>query len=129
MGICLERSLEMVVGLLGILKSGGAYVPLDPNTRKERLAFMLADAGSPILLTHSACRKPPRPQQQSRSAGCGLASDRRSGRSGNVAGRVKAEHLAYVIYTSGSTGRPKGASEHSRTIVNRLLSMQDAYGS
>src|SRR5215831_21414453 len=56
-GLCLERSFELVVGLLPVLKAGGAYLPLDPANPRERLAFMLADAGAPVLLTHSTLRK------------------------------------------------------------------------
>jgi amino acid adenylation domain-containing protein len=126
-GICVERSLEMVVGLLGILKAGGAYVPLDPEYPKDRLAFMLADAGAPALLTHSGL-------QGSLPAHSGkvvlldvdwpqIAKES----TGNVSSSVTAEHLAYMIYTSGSTGRPKGAMNTHVAIVNRLLWMQDAY--
>jgi amino acid adenylation domain-containing protein len=125
--ICMERSLEMVVGLLGILKAGGGYVPLDPEYPKERLAFMLADAGAPALLTHSGLQGslPAHTGKVVRLdadwpliAGEGV---------GNVTSSVRAEHLAYMIYTSGSTGRPKGAMNTHVAIVNRLLWMQDAY--
>ena len=126
-GICIERSLEMVVGLLGILKSGGAYVPLDPEYPKERLAFMLADAGSPILLTHSGLQGS-LPVHSSKVVRLDADWPRIAAADvGNVTSRVKAEHLAYVIYTSGSTGRPKGAMNTHVAIVNRLLWMQDAY--
>jgi amino acid adenylation domain-containing protein len=125
--ICVERSLEMVVGLLGILKAGGAYVPLDPEYPQERLAFMLADAGSQVLLTHSGLQGSLRAHTGKvvrldadwpRIAGEGVD---------NVTSSVGADHLAYMIYTSGSTGRPKGAMNTHRAIVNRLLWMQDAY--
>ena len=126
-GICVERSLEMVVGLLGILKAGGAYVPLDPEYPKERLAFMLEDAAVPVLLTQAHLTAS-LPTHQARIVRLDadwplIAKESVS----HVASSVKAEHLAYMIYTSGSTGRPKGAMNTHVAIVNRLLWMQDAY--
>jgi amino acid adenylation domain-containing protein len=124
----MERSLEMVAGLLGILKAGGAYVPLDPEYPKERLAFMLEDANVPVQLT------------QGRLAGSIPAHNAGIIRldedwpviaaesPANVRSPVQAHHLAYMIYTSGSTGRPKGAMNTHAGILNRLLWMQDAYG-
>ena len=123
-GLCMERSVDMVVGLLGVLKAGGAYVPLDPGFPIDRLQFMLEDSGVPILLTQAA-----------------LAGDM-SGYNGKTVcidsdwGRISkqsdldpkslagADHLAYVIYTSGSTGRPKGVQIPHRAFVNFLCSMQ-----
>ncbi|HEU0078001.1 MAG TPA: condensation domain-containing protein, partial [Longimicrobiaceae bacterium] len=115
-GICVERSPELVVGLLGILKAGGAYVPLDPQYPTERLAFMLADADAPVLLTQErlGARFP-------EFAGSVVLLDREAAQ---VAGeseaapqvRVTPEHLAYVIYTSGSTGQPKGTEVPHRAI-------------
>src|SRR5262249_26659395 len=108
-GLCVERSLELLIGLLGILKAGGAYLPLDPSYPRERLAFMLADAGAPVLVTQAklADALPP--------AAYVFCLDRDwnslAGQSEeNPAHLVLAENLAYVIYTSGSTGRPKGVS-------------------
>ncbi len=106
--ICVERSLEMVVGLLGILKAGGAYVPLDPDYPAERLAFMLEDTRSPVLLTQNALRE--RLPVNNAHVVC-LDADwpeiaRRS--EANLLAQANADNLAYVIYTSGSTGRPKG---------------------
>ncbi|MGB8355653.1 MAG: amino acid adenylation domain-containing protein [Chthoniobacteraceae bacterium] len=121
--ICAERSLEMVIGLLAVLKAGGAYVPLDPDYPQERLAFMLSDAKSPVLLTqsHLTSRLP------EHSADV-ILMDQFEGESGkNPESDVNAENLAYVIYTSGSTGKPKGAMNTHRGICNRLLWMQDAY--
>ncbi|WP_086688519.1 non-ribosomal peptide synthetase [Nostoc sp. T09] len=126
-GICMERSLEMVVGLLGILKAGGAYVPFDPEYPKERLAFMLEDAQVPILLTQSqlVSALPPHQAQVicldrdwSTIAQCSAE---------NPHSEVNFQNLAYVIYTSGSTGKPKGAMNTHRGICNRLLWMQEAY--
>ncbi len=126
-GICVERSIEMVVGLLGIIKAGGAYVPMDPEYPKDRLAFMLQDAAAPVLLT------------QERLAGSIPAHKGKVIRldadwpeiakesAANPRSAAGAQNLAYMIYTSGSTGRPKGAMNTHVAIVNRLLWMQDEY--
>ena len=126
-GICVERSVEMVVGLLAVLKAGGAYVPLDPEYPQERLAYMIEDSGIKLLLS-----------QQSLQAllpinGVQLIVldqtpgwlDGYSNESPAVA--IQALNLAYVIYTSGSTGKPKGAGNSHRALVNRLCWMQQAY--
>ena len=128
-GICVERSIEMVVGLLGILKAGGAYVPLDPGYPRERLAFMLSDAQPPVLLTQQRLA-PLLPEHGAKV--CCLDADWpavvREGRDeGSATREATADNLAYVIYTSGSTGKPKGAMNTHRGICNRLLWMQDAY--
>jgi amino acid adenylation domain-containing protein len=126
-GICVERSLEMVVGLLAILKAGGAYVPMDPEYPQERLAFMLEDANVPVLLTQ-AHLLPLLPPHQAKTIQLDadwptIAAESTT----SVPTDVAARHLAYMIYTSGSTGRPKGAMNTHVGIVNRLLWMQDAY--
>ncbi|MDR5873396.1 non-ribosomal peptide synthetase [Halomonas sp. CUBES01] len=126
-GIAMERSIDMVAGLLGILKAGGAYVPLDPDYPSDRLAYMVEDSGIELLLT----------QQHLRDAlpvadGLNVIDlDRlevahHAPTNPNVA--LHGENLAYVIYTSGSTGRPKGAANHHHALSNRLQWMQDAYG-
>ena len=125
--ICVERSLEMVVGLLAVLKAGGAYVPLDPEYPKDRLAFMLEDADARVLLTQDRLvgTLPP-----SGAAIVRLDTDWPVIAAGNAApleGGAGPSNAAYMIYTSGSTGRPKGAVNTHRGIVNRLLWMQDAY--
>ncbi|MCL1472480.1 non-ribosomal peptide synthetase [Argonema antarcticum] len=107
-GICVERSLEMVVGILGILKAGGAYVPLDPAYPPERLTFMLEDASVPVLLTQAKLVES-LPKHQGRVV-C-IDTDweviqRQSEE--NPEYSLKPDNLAYVIYTSGSTGKPKG---------------------
>ncbi|HEX6861288.1 MAG TPA: amino acid adenylation domain-containing protein, partial [Thermoanaerobaculia bacterium] len=124
-GICAERSLELVVGLLGILKAGAAYVPLDPSYPRERLAAMLEDAGVPVLLTVERLL-PGLPAHRARTVllDAGAGSDTPA-ESGDGPGP---DNLAYVLFTSGSTGRPKGAMITHRAIVNRLLWMQDRYG-
>src|SRR4029077_12298615 len=116
-GLCVERSLEMLIGLLGILKASGAYLPLDPGYPRERLGFMLSDACAPVLVTQAHLRArlpahgghvlcldadahptPPHPAAPPRS---GLAP----------------QHPAYVIYTSGSTGTPKGVVVTHQNVV------------
>ncbi|MDF5712485.1 MAG: non-ribosomal peptide synthase/polyketide synthase [Rhizonema sp. NSF051] len=126
-GICAERSLDMVVGLLGILKAGGAYVPLDPEYPQDRLSFMLADAQVSVLLSqHHLVEK--LPQHHARVV-C-LDTDWEiipQSNQQNPISSVQATNLAYVIYTSGSTGKPKGALNTHLGICNRLLWMQQAY--
>jgi amino acid adenylation domain-containing protein len=107
-GICVERSLEMVVGLLGILKAGGVHVPLDAAFPTERLAFMMEDTGMPILLTqqHLLTRFPTsHPQLVCLDSDWATISQQPATNPAHV---VKGEHLAYIMYTSGSTGQPKG---------------------
>ena len=121
-GICVERSLEMVVGILGILKAGGAYVPLDPEYPASRLSFMLEDTAAPVLLTQARLRDL-LPQYEGRTIS--LDTDwpqiaRETQDDPNV--RVSARNLAYVIYTSGSTGRPKGTSIEHRSVVRLVKS-------
>jgi amino acid adenylation domain-containing protein len=118
--ICIERSTELVVGLLAVLKAGGAYVPLDPSYPQERLAFQLADLPAPILL----CRKV-LGERLAQHASSVLPveewADSTSGESPeNPTTSVRPDHLAYVLYTSGSTGRPKGALISHRALVNYL---------
>lgn len=120
-GICIERSLEMVVTLLGVLKAGGAYVPLDPTYPRERLAFMLEDTQAPVLLTLG--RLAERLPDGRREVIC-LDTDwntiaQESEETPTSA--ATAENLAYVIYTSGSTGKPKGVMIHHRGLANYLL--------
>jgi amino acid adenylation domain-containing protein len=116
-GICVERSLEMVVGLLGILKAGGAYVPLDPSYPKERLAFMLADAGVPVLLTQKKLVED-LPEHKAQIV-C-LETSLRNLSEENPVSKVTPSHLAYVIYTSGSTGTPKGVVVRHQPVINLI---------
>jgi len=126
-GVCMQRSLELVVGLLAILKAGGAYVPVDPDYPQDRITFMLEDAQAPVLLTQShLLGQFPASQAQVVCVDTDWPIIARQA-SENMEREVQPHHLAYVIYTSGSTGRPKGAMNTHRAICNRLLWMQDAY--
>ncbi|QSX79616.1 amino acid adenylation domain-containing protein [Lysobacter solisilvae] len=118
--ICTERSLDMVVGLLGILKAGGAYVPLDPAYPVDRLAYMLADSAPMAVLTQAVLRDE---LPMLTAAGCPLlVLDRdfadAAEPANNPALPLSPRQLAYVIYTSGSTGQPKGVMVEHRSAVN-----------
>ena len=133
-GLCLERSLEMVIGLLGVLKAGGAYMPLDPTYPAERLSFMLEEAAPRVLLTQHHLRSAvPLTEATLRTAVIALdvewdrIAQHSSDNLDSHAVGAREHHLAYVIYTSGSTGRPKGVMNEHRGVVNRLQWMQDAY--
>jgi amino acid adenylation domain-containing protein len=125
-GICMERSLEMVVGLLGTLKAGGAYVPLDPAYPRERLAFMLEDARPTVLVTqqHLIERLPIHEQVVCLDTGWHVIG--RESKE-NVLNGVRSENLAYMLYTSGSTGRPKGVLGTHRAAINRFHWMWNTY--
>ncbi len=126
-GIAMERSIEMVVGLLGILKAGGAYVPLDPDYPAERLVYMVEDSGIELLLTQQYLHDI-LPVVGSLNVIELDQLDVTHYASTNPQVALHGEHLAYVIYTSGSTGRPKGAANRHHALTNRLQWMQDAYG-
>lgn len=122
-GICVERSLEMIVGLMGILKAGGAYVPLDPNYPQERLALMIEDAGLSILLTTTELSKNLAGDDLNLiNLDCdddvitGLPDD-------NLVANSTAEVLAYVLFTSGSTGTPKGV----KVTHGNVLALLDGF--
>ncbi|MGK7876653.1 MAG: amino acid adenylation domain-containing protein [Xenococcaceae cyanobacterium] len=122
-GICVERSLEMVVGLLGILKAGGAYVPLDPAYPTDRLAYMLEDSSVRVLLTQKRLVEG-LPSIEGRviclDTDWGVISELSQE---NTASGVGSENLAYAIYTSGSTGKPKGVMIQHQSLVNLALTM------
>jgi amino acid adenylation domain-containing protein len=113
-GICVERSFEMIVGLLGVLKAGGAYVPLDPTYPLERLGFMLEDSSVPVLLTQSKLVEE-LPSHSARVVYLDKDWEEIAQQSKeNSSSSITSGNLAYVIYTSGSTGKPKGVLlEHS----------------
>jgi amino acid adenylation domain-containing protein len=145
-GICLDRSPEMMIGLLAILKAGGAYVPLDPRYPEERLAYVIQDAGLSVILTdavghevlskiHSASLPDlPVNGEKKRSAGPQLVliDAWKSSRGANGASltsvRIQPDNLAYAIYTSGSSGKPKGVQITHRAMVNFLNSMRGKPG-
>jgi natural product biosynthesis luciferase-like monooxygenase protein/amino acid adenylation domain-containing protein len=127
-GICVERSLEMMVGLLGILKAGAAYIPLDPQYPPERLAFILSDSQLPLLLTQE------RLQGNLLSHGAKVIcldtdwADIAQENHTNLGTSVKGENLAYLIYTSGSTGQPKGVMIEHRQVANFFVGMDQRLG-
>ncbi len=126
-GICTQRSLEMVVGILGVLKAGGAYVPLDPAYPNERLMFMLQDTQAPVLLTQARLRGA---VAESAAHLVCLDSDWdavASHREANPVSGVRADNLAYVMYSSGSTGQPKGVMIEHQAISNHMRWVQSAF--
>lgn len=122
--ICVERSLEMVVGLLGILKTGGAYVPIDPTYPRERLLFLLQDSSAALLITQAAIFDGEAVAAMNIRSPI-LFLDRDAAEidaepADEVATETTSENLAYIIYTSGSTGTPKGVKIRHRSLVNLL---------
>lgn len=126
-GICMERSLEMVVGVIGTLKAGGAYLPLDPAYPRERLSFMIEDGCVKALLTQESLR-----DQLSNQSPLTIALDSEwksieSEPEENPKSESVAENLAYVIYTSGSTGKPKGVAMRQAALINLISWQQQSY--
>jgi len=122
--LCVERSLDIIIGLLGIMKAGGAYLPLDPTYPTERLAFMLEDAQVPVLLTQSSLKEK-LPETQAQIVCLDVEAEKLPRLSSeNIVSGVGSENLAYVIYTSGSTGNPKGVQIGHLSLLNFLTSMQ-----
>jgi amino acid adenylation domain-containing protein/non-ribosomal peptide synthase protein (TIGR01720 family) len=127
-GICLERSLEMIVGILGILKAGGAYIPLDPTYPKERLSFMLSDSQVQVVLTQEKFV-----EELSKSQAKLVCLDRDSEafhkeNIENPSSGVIPQNLAYVIYTSGSTGTPKGVLIQHQGLCNLTQAFVKLFG-
>lgn len=126
-GICVERSLDMVVGLLGILKAGGAYLPLDPSHPDERLTFMLNDADATVLVTQQyiATRLPIQGiKVVCLDSDAGVLAEESAA---DAVSAVTADDLAYVIYTSGSTGQPKGVQITHRSLLNLVFWHQQTF--
>jgi amino acid adenylation domain-containing protein len=122
-GICLSRSIDLVVALLAVLKAGAAYLPLDPSFPRQRLAFMLEDSGASIVITEERHRpllpRVPTEVVVDRDAGVIAGAPELS-----AAPIASGRHLAYLLYTSGTTGRPKGVQIEHRSLTNFLLAMQ-----
>ncbi|WP_324787958.1 non-ribosomal peptide synthetase [Streptomyces sp. H51] len=123
-GVCLERSLDMVVAVLAVLKSGGAYVPVDPKLPSERMAFMIEDARLPVVITQRAVA-PALPESGAVTLCLDeLREEIAAESAGPLDEPVAGEDLAYVIYTSGSTGRPKGVQLPHRALHNLFRAMK-----
>ena len=123
-GLCLYRSLEMMIGLMAIVKAGGAYMPISPEAPPDRIRYMLEDSGAQLVLTQSALLG----ELQVDAELIALEDPRYySGSTENPKRETLPQNLAYIIYTSGSTGRPKGAMIEHRSIVNRIHWMQKKY--
>lgn len=118
-GICVERSIEMIVAVLAVLKAGAAYVPLDPNYPRERLAFMIADARIPVLLTQKRFADT-LPSSDARVLTLDTDAKDDGTLAENPATGATPDNLAYVVYTSGSTGRPKGVAMTHRSLSNMV---------
>ncbi|MBV9790944.1 MAG: amino acid adenylation domain-containing protein, partial [Chloroflexi bacterium] len=126
-GLCMERSPELVIGLLGILKAGGCYVPLDPSYPQDRIAYMLADAQMPVVLTQQHLRDR-LPEAGAQIVALDADAEQIAQQSAEaVDSGATPDNLAYIIYTSGSTGRPKGAMIPHRGLVNYLSWCTQAY--
>jgi amino acid adenylation domain-containing protein len=128
-GVCLDRSLDMIVSLLAIFKAGGACIPLDPAYPTDRIRFMLQDTSAPVILTHKHLQSFLREATHSRLICLDQPDDSaRSENEKNLAGCAKPESAAYVIYTSGSTGQPKGVVIPNHAIVNHCVDSRKVYG-
>lgn len=136
-GICVERSLEMMVGLLGILKAGGCYVPLDPAYPAERLAFMLTDSQATVLVTQEDLREHLQLPNSLRTVSldlrngelrCAASTATNSPALPTPSRPTQSSDLAYVIYTSGSTGKPKGVMVTHQNVVNFFTAMDEVLG-
>jgi amino acid adenylation domain-containing protein/non-ribosomal peptide synthase protein (TIGR01720 family) len=127
-GLCLERSTDLLVGLLGILKAGGAYVPLDPGYPKERLSFMLEDTDAPVVVTQESLLSA---LPQNNAEVILLDRDRQAidaESMENPVSKASPGNLAYIIYTSGSTGKPKGVMVQHSSLVNYTHVARELYG-
>ncbi len=123
-GICVERSLDAIVGILGILKAGGAYLPLDPTLPTKRLAFMLQDAQPTVLLTQQHLKNSEIHHQHTVYLDTDWQNLARESEV-NPQSEVNSTHLIYVIFTSGSTGYPKGVAVEHKQLVNYVHSIQE----
>ncbi len=122
--VCVERSLEMAVGILGILKSGAAYVPIDPAYPAERIKFMLTDINAPFIVTQSAYLQLPAAEKILLDSDWEIIAQNPTGNPPPIA---NSENLAYVIYTSGSTGKPKGAMLTHANLCHYVRALQHEF--
>ena len=127
--VCVERSIEMIVGILGVLKAGGAYVPVDPDYPQDRITYMLEDTGAKLVLSSTGIKSKLSQSEDIRVIAIdgdwkAIAKEPGTPPAGT---QPEAGQLAYMIYTSGSTGKPKGAMNEHGGIVNRLLWTQDYF--
>jgi tyrocidine synthetase III len=123
-GIMIKRSVEMIIGIFGILKSGGAYLPIDSNYPGERISYILRDSHTGLLLSHNRLLNKIEGECQVIDPG---KDEFRFNDISNLGKVNTAKNLSYVIYTSGSTGKPKGVAIEHRSVINRLNWMQKAY--
>ncbi len=121
--ICLDRSIEMIVGILGIMKAGGAYVPIDPEDPIDRINFMVNESGANLLLTTERFLK----KLQVNSEIILIDKEIENGNNNNPSVNISKHNAAYMLYTSGSTGRPKLAINTHGGILNRILWMQETF--
>jgi amino acid adenylation domain-containing protein len=127
-GVCMERSLDLVITLLGVLKTGGAYVPLDPFLPRERLAWMMEDSGAVAVVTVSRWLEALPAGAAAQAVCLDLQQEALARQPGDrPSSVVSPESLAYVIFTSGSTGRPKGVMNRHGAVGNRMLWMREAF--
>jgi amino acid adenylation domain-containing protein len=127
-GICMDRSLEMIVGLLGVLKAGGAYLPLDPTYPPERLTFLLQNTHTSLLVTHTRLLAELSPYAE-HVVGLDTTWETIAQEStADVVSDVAAHNLTYIIYTSGSTGKPKGVQVTHQNIVHSTFARMLYYG-
>ncbi|MGE6348379.1 amino acid adenylation domain-containing protein [Bacillus mycoides] len=127
-GLCVERSLEMIVGILGILKAGGAYVPLDPTYPEQRLQYILEDAGIQLFVTQESLKELKWLPENIKSICLDRDRDEIEQESKTLPiSNVNPQHLAYVIYTSGSTGNPKGVMVEHHNVIRLFKSTECWY--
>jgi amino acid adenylation domain-containing protein len=127
-GICLPRGIDLVVGILGVMKAGGAYIPLDPGYPAERLSYMLADSGARLVLTASNVADRVADSAAEAVRVDEIRAELASCTSDAPVTAVDPSNLAYVVYTSGSTGKPKGVATPHRGVISYMMHLQCDYG-